>query len=252
MLARTARYMAHELEYDADQEEVLHFGLQLVTNMVVGLVIISFLGFLLGALETTLFAFLVAGVLKVFAGGTHASSTRNCAIISALYFAPAGWATARWGPGLSFLVTNLLFVVAVGAALWAILRYAPAEPAGKPLLSRAHRDRMRAASFATLAVLSIVIPTLSIAGWHALFLAGIAGLAWETLVLTPLGDRIVARLDRLLNLPRDKEVKREMKKWFLNILASGLFAAALANVSVTTVWNTYQPPLPHSLRKRSD
>lgn len=40
-----------------------------------------------------------------------------------------------------------------------------------------------------------------------------------------------------------------MKKWFLTLLASGLFAAALANVSVMSPGWAYQPPLPRSLRK---
>lgn len=40
-----------------------------------------------------------------------------------------------------------------------------------------------------------------------------------------------------------------MKKWFLTLLAGGLFAAALANVSVMSPLNFYQPPLPQFLRK---
>lgn len=40
-----------------------------------------------------------------------------------------------------------------------------------------------------------------------------------------------------------------MKKWFLSLLASGLFAAAFANVSVTSLGVAYQPSLPRSLRK---
>lgn len=40
-----------------------------------------------------------------------------------------------------------------------------------------------------------------------------------------------------------------MKKRLLGFLASGLFAAALANVSVTTPFNFYQPPLPRSLHR---
>lgn len=40
-----------------------------------------------------------------------------------------------------------------------------------------------------------------------------------------------------------------MKKWFLTLMASGLFTAALANVGITTNWGFHQPSLPKCLRK---
>lgn len=216
MLARTAQYIARELQYDADREEVLHFGLQLVANFVSGMIALAAVGYILGTLWTTLFAALVAGSLKIFAGGAHSSSSRNCVIIGTLYFGLTGWAAARGGPVLPLSVAGLLFAVTAGATLWAIWRYAPAEPPEKPLATRAQRDKMRAASFVSLSLLCAIILFLGFEGWRtplageamrAMFAAGIAGLAWQSFVLTPAGYRMAALWDEILSLPRVQEVK---------------------------------------------
>lgn len=215
MLEAAARYVARELGLDAEQEEVVLFGLRIVTNLLAGAAVVAALAFALGVLWTTLLAFLVAGSMRTFAGGAHSRSSRNCVLLGAAYLVPAGWAAGRFGPGLGWApaaaLGSALFLLTL-AALWA---YAPDEPPEKPLASVEHRRLMRRAAFLSLAVWLAVLGVFAYLGWgpaaagpgpwRALFLGGLAGWAWLALNLTPAGHRLAARVDGILGVP-GKEV----------------------------------------------
>lgn len=215
MLEAAARHIAGELGLGADQEEVILFGLRLVANLMAGLAVVAVLGFAVGAPWTTLLAFLVAGSMRIFAGGAHSRSSRNCVLVGAAYLVPAGWAAGRFGPGLGWppaAALGMALLLLTLAALWV---HAPDEPPEKPLASPEHRRAMRRAAFLSLAVWLMVLGVFADLGWgpaaadpgpwRALYLGGLAGWAWLALNLTPAGHRLAARVDGILGVP-GKEV----------------------------------------------
>ena len=209
MLAAVARYLARELDYGPEEEEVLLFGLRLLANQAAALALILSVGLLVGAPAPVLLAFLVAGSIKVFAGGAHARSSRNCLLLGAVAFGLFGWAAARLGPALGAAPAVALGLAAALAALRAVWVWAPQEAPGKPLASPEHRRAMRRASFAALAFWLTALAFLAAHGWgpvaagpgpwRALYLGGLAGLAWQALNLSPAGHRLVGVADRILS-----------------------------------------------------
>lgn len=218
MLEAAARYVAKELALDADQEEVVLFGLRLVANLVAGLFVVAAPALFLGTLWTTLCAWAVAVSMRIFAGGAHSRSSRNCVLVGAAYLVPAGWAAGRLGPALGAVPAaafGAAVLVLTLAALWA---YAPDEPPEKPLTSVEHRRLMRRAAFRSLAVWLGVLGLFAFLGWgpaaadpgpwRALYLGGLAGWAWLALNLTPAGHRLAARADDILGVPGREVCKR--------------------------------------------
>ncbi len=216
-----ARYFARELALDADQETVLLFGLRLTMNLIAGVAAVTVLGLVLGSIWTTLFAYTVSGSMKIFAGGAHSRSSRNCVLVGTLYFVSAGWCADRFGPSLGSMPAAAAGLLTFAFVLIALRAYAPVEPAEKPLASPEHRRAMRAAAFRSLWFWSGVIFILGSAGWghaaapgpwRALFLGGLAGWAWLALNLSPAGDRLAAMVDHVLCFPEGRCRHRDVEE----------------------------------------
>lgn len=211
MLAAFARRLARDLGCPPEEEEVLLFGLQVLVNQALGVAAAVIAGVAVGALGPVLCALAVAGSTRLFAGGAHAATSRDCLILSTAALALAGWAAARLAPLLDGGTAALLGAAGGAAALGAVAAWAPREAPGKPLFSPAHRRAMRRASFLAVAGWLAVLIWFAAQGWwspagpgpwRALYLGGLLGLAGQAFSLSPAAPRLVARAESILNTGR--------------------------------------------------
>lgn len=200
------KFLAARLDLSPDDEEVVLYGLEVVVYAPSNLVLVAAAGALLGAFWPTMMASLAAGTVKTWAGGAHASSLRNCSLITLVVFGGLGWLAARIGPALP---TGGLFVLLGGtlaATLAVILRWAPADTPNKPLTNPDHRRGLRRTAVATVALWGIALGALAAGAFglpadaaRAAVLGGTLGLAWQSLTIAPTGYRFLDVLDSGFN-----------------------------------------------------
>lgn len=200
VLAHVARSLARSQGLPLEQEEVLLFSLQLLSNQVLGLLAIALAGALAGVLGPTLMATLVAGSLKLFAGGPHMSTSLRCGVFSTVIAVAMGWLAARTAPAVTPGAAAALLAAALLAAAASFWRYTPADTPENPVTDPRRRRRLRRTAFTLLGLWGTgLLFWQGLHGTEALpfTLAGTLGLAWQSLSVTPAGYRLVAIGDGL-------------------------------------------------------
>ncbi len=201
-----SRYLARQLNLSPEEEEVVLYGLEVTANAVAGMLLLLAFGALLHAFWPTAVAALAALSLRTWSGGAHATTSRNCTLITAFTFGGLGWLVSRTAPVLTDGGVFVLVAAGLAAALAAIVRWAPAGVPEKPMTDPAHRRALRRNSLTTLSVWAAALGALAVGFTplpadtaRPLILAGTLGLAWQSLSITPVGYRFVAAWDGLLN-----------------------------------------------------
>jgi len=195
---KITRLIAGQISLDEDKQQEFHYGLQVFSLTVAGVLIVLVFSWLLHCLPESLTAMLTVALLRSFAGGAHCTSPVRCTIVTAFTFSLLGMAADRleaWQP------FNLTLFVLLNSflALTAVLLKAPVDSPAKPILTQQHRRFLRRLSFlivVALAVLQLIF--LTNAAPREIIIATGLGMLWEALILTGPGHGLMFVLDYLL------------------------------------------------------
>jgi len=196
-----AQRIARETGYN--DTGVIVFGLQSLAGLISNYVVLAILSFFLHVFPHAIIAALASSSLRVFSGGSHASSPLRCAIFGTVVFLMLGRIAVTLS---SFTSTSFFAALAIIIALLAtaaIFKYGYATTHKKPLNAYAHGRKLRIIAITVLLTLLAVILYLSyfhIQSLHCrVFMAStMAGIAWYTFCLTPLGHKVNDIADRQL------------------------------------------------------
>ncbi len=211
LVRQQAHKIALSLNYDAEQEAVMVYGLLAIAQIGITLLIVFLLGLILGVALEGLTVCLVGSILRRSSGGAHARSVGFCTTFSIVFCLGAGL-IAQW---LSIpnhpLVLLSMMVIVFAVSLYFIHRYVPVDSPNKPITSPAKIRRMRKGSYITLAAYGLVSACffyfgLVSAPLRSLGISLLIGLAWQTLTLTPIGAILLQKLNDLPKFAR-KESK---------------------------------------------
>lgn len=174
---------------------VIVFGLQSLASLIFNYVVLAVLSYFLQVFPHTIIAALASSSLRIFSGGSHASSSLRCTIFGTLVFLILG----RIAVTLAFFTSTAFFLslgisIAVLATA-AIFKYGYATTHKKPLNSYAHGIKLRTIAitvlFAWLAVILYLSYFYILSLQSRVFMASaLTGIAWHTFCLTPWGHKV--------------------------------------------------------------
>jgi len=198
-LKEFTNFISTETEKD---QEVLLFGLRLLLSYIIGFLLLTIISYLLGIHFYTLTAAVTASILRVFSGGTHASSQTRCCLLGIIIFIPMGFIAKLFSPGEQFLVLLVIGIIIYGLVI--INKYAPAATPGKPISSQIQRDVLRRNSFIVL-ILWGIICLMGLVFNDNLLLSALLfptalGMFWQLSSLTPFGYALIKNVDSCLNI----------------------------------------------------
>jgi len=203
-IRRFVRRMAVKMEFDAEREAVVAYGLIALVQITITLALVLAWGFLVEAPVEALIICLSVSLLRRFSGGAHAHDADFCTLLTTLYCT----LTAVLSRALIHFYHPYAMVTAVlvlyAAAFLTVYRYAPVDSPNKPIKSETKIRRMRKASFVTLAVYGFASVLFYILGFpyywfRAYGISLLFGVGWQAFTLTPLGAIL---LDKLNVLPK--------------------------------------------------
>ncbi len=181
---------------DKKQEEkaVLQYGLSALLSTIIGFVVIGVVSGLLGIFKLAMTATLVSGVIRLFAGGVHSSTYKQCVTTGGIVFTGLGLITQQLGSLLSNRGTILLvWLVFIGGGSL-IYRYAPAGVKEKPIKSKDKQRKLRVYSFIIFFIITTVaLMLLSFEVNKLIALAMLLGAIWELFTITPIAYRLFRR-----------------------------------------------------------
>ncbi|HOM02448.1 MAG TPA: accessory gene regulator AgrB [Acetivibrio sp.] len=135
-------------DVDNDKAEVINYGLYLWITDIIKLTLIFTIACLLGILRLTIVFLVCFGLLRVFAGGSHAKTFWGCLFTnSAITFGSVY---------LSLLLSSIkpiilaMFVMPFCAVI--LYLYAPADHENKPVVSKKQKKKLKIAAYIALVV----------------------------------------------------------------------------------------------------
>jgi accessory gene regulator B len=208
ILINIAGYLAKQSNLDSDQEEIVLYGLRLVYSAVGGVIIIFIVASLAGVLVYSLLVALTNAILRVRAGGAHASFPASCFLLGAGIFTIIGLGVEYTSTLFLDKYLMLIIVPSYFITRSVLIKYAPAETPEKPLgeerkkLLRIKTFNAHNLMFLILLVLSIYIffelPFSNYLTSNYLF-AALLGILWETFTVSPKGYQVIGYLDKIMS-----------------------------------------------------
>ena len=185
------------LELGAEKRRVISYGLSVLVSNLVGLIVVLFIAYLIGALIPTLAMVTALLLLRPNAGGAHCSSSFNCNLFGFIFIPLFGYGSA-WLVKCPPAVIYIYFLAAVLLVWGGILLNAPYFTQVKPRAeARRQRLKYRSLMIATLlSAISFGAVILRKDNWGV----GIAtGLLFQGIMLLPPGIKGTQLLDSLIN-----------------------------------------------------
>lgn len=203
MARKLAANVARSLDYDAEREAVIAYGLIGIMQIIITFVLVLFFGILVGAPAEALIVCSAVGLLRKYSGGAHAGSAELCNAISVVYSASAGFVAKKYlsavdNPFLMLALTVVIFSI----SYLIVYRYAPVDSPNKPIKTVKKKKRMRKGSFIILTVYFLLAFMLIFLGcdYEVFTSYGISllfGVIWQIFSLTFPGASLLHSLDLL-------------------------------------------------------
>lgn len=147
-------FVRNNLEKSEEEIEVIRYGMQVIFFNIFKVIILFFTAYLLGVFKYTLIAFVSFGLIRTFSSGVHANSGIKCIIGNYVLFLGNVFVS------LSFKLNKTSILILFLISLILIIRYAPADSAERPLVSKKLRKALKIKSCITaigLLIVSIVL-----------------------------------------------------------------------------------------------
>ena len=195
-----AGFIGTKVGLSPEDQEVVAYGLEVTFSLFISLILALVLGYLLGIVAETLMVALVWMVVRSLAGGAHCSTLWRCAAFSTLVMVFLGSAArlfSSFDPKLVIVIILLCgFIALTITFIWA-----PADNAKNRILSANRRRKFRDKALAVeIALIMFLLLACHFTGneYSSLLLAGGMAMLVETLTVLPVGYRVMAFLDKLL------------------------------------------------------
>ncbi len=173
--------------YSISEKEVMSYGLFYILSLLTSYSLILSVGFIFGVSKLAFTVAITISVFRNFSGGVHASSYRNCTILSILIAVFFGLVAKH----LVFYVEKILFFVIVifflvGALV--IYKYAPASVKEKNINNN---YRLKIYSYIIYFLINLIVLVFILTDQNLSYVvAGFLGVIWQLFTITPLAYKL--------------------------------------------------------------
>jgi accessory gene regulator B len=186
-------FLKNNTSVSKNQEQIIIFASQLIESTLISISFIVFVSLILHNIRETLLVLLAAASVRLVSGGAHCGSPIRCAIVGAIIFPLI--ATISTYTVTYFSLWILLFILSISMLL--IIRYAPAESPGKPLVNKDYMKNLFRLSIA----IGLLVSLISILFYKFDNIVSIClalGFLWQAFSISPIGYKSIASMDKTL------------------------------------------------------
>jgi accessory gene regulator B len=137
---KLANSLGTTLMTSAEQIEIYAYGLEIILGAVIKLVLILFLAFLLGTLDTTIILFVFFALFRCFGGGAHLSTYPRCLVFGVCLIVSLGYLAQT-----TISINTLIILSALSLALniFTCIKWVPAGTEKKYIIEPSLRLRQK-------------------------------------------------------------------------------------------------------------
>ena len=204
-----ALYLAKELDYNNRQINRLTYGLEIILGIIFKVIIFTVITLTLNLFNVALVIFMVTAIFRLLAGGVHCSAYHRCVIFSMTVILMLSYISRFLAMTFLSQYTLLLIVIAAGIiALLIAARWAPDPDEKAPIESNHKKQILRILTLISIIVWVICLTFLTVLKIiQPIYIwAASSALILQFFTLTPIGHRLVLKLDTLMSNALKKEV----------------------------------------------
>lgn len=193
-----AREIAKNTNYTSSDTEVMLYGLNVLINNLVGLLLILFFAYWTNLFYIAIAVLITTTPLRIFSGGAHASKVLHCWLIGTSLVLLICLAAEYFAPFFNY--HNLLLITTFISLCGFIIlsRYSPADVPNKPIKAQ-NKPRLKKLSYLVLATWTIILILMCCYQLFPryLILASALGLALQLYNVTPIAFKTVVVFENL-------------------------------------------------------
>ncbi|MGI5971870.1 MAG: accessory gene regulator ArgB-like protein [Oscillospiraceae bacterium] len=208
---KLASKISASLNYDAEKEAVIAYGLIAIIQIAVTVLMIFIIGLLLDVYVEALIVCFSASIMRKYSGGAHAGSAELCTSFSIFYCLLTALVSKRLlTPVYHLLPMAAAAILIFALSLIVVYKKAPVDSPNKPIRTEKKIKRMRKGSFIILALYLVLSAVFFILGFrHENFrsygISMLFGLGWQTFTLINPGALFIGTMNKIFI---KKEVRR--------------------------------------------
>ena len=176
-----------------NQEQIIVFASQLIESTLISIGFIIFVSLMLHNTRETLLVLLASGSVRLVSGGAHCGSAIRCAIVGATIF-PLIATVSNYI--VNYFSLWVVFCI-LSISMLLIVKYAPAESPGKPLVNKNYIKKMYRLSISIGSLVSL-LAILSFKYDRNVSVCLVLGFLWQTFSISPLGYKFISFMDEAL------------------------------------------------------
>ena len=195
---KLAAYLAQKTGLSHEKEAIITYAIEVLVINLANLCLTLALGYLLGVAYGTALCLLIVAIFRHSAGGVHSQSPWKCGLITVSVF-PILALTARKLAILSPIYTNTFSLTVMLVGIFVVIRLAPVESPGAPIISPIRRANLKILSL----LFMIIITIASILLWYNPWtyaaetqLCLTLSILWVSFILSPWGQRFMLFIDQ--------------------------------------------------------
>jgi accessory gene regulator B len=183
--------LAVTLGHNHTKRHIYYYSLQGLFGSLIKLALLALITNILGTFSSTLIVLGFYAMIRVPAGGYHASTFMGCTAISLPIFILSG-VIAKY---VSFSVPIFAIILIFLMCLFAVIKYAPADTIYKPITNPILIKKLKRASIIMASVWFISALIMAKYGLNTLLLSGCIGILIGTFIITPVGYKLNDLID---------------------------------------------------------
>ncbi|NLI14489.1 accessory gene regulator ArgB-like protein [Pelotomaculum propionicicum] len=195
--SKIATYIIKEAELGSGRTDSVRYGLEIILGAIIKGVVLLASAYFLGILPQVIIALTCGSLLRLVSGGAHCTSYLRCLSCGLVIYLCTGEIAKYLEKLLSLdllpaVLLPCYLIMALCTCLWA--------PAEVPYRTINYEERIPFRTL-TMVLLTVLLTAAFLSIGHirlSFIMAGILALLAQTLSFTPLGYKIIGKIDKLL------------------------------------------------------
>lgn len=193
-----------ELKLETNEGAIVHYGLFMIIQTSIALLVGIIFGTLAGVLVPSLIFSFAGVILRKYSGGAHAQTPEQCILVGTIVSVGGAWALSKINWNMYRLM--ILGIIVFATALYLIYKLAPVDSKSKPIKKLEKKQMLKKKSIFVLAIYLFIV-MIAFMGYKTssnkqllLYIGCIyGGIGWQVFTLTSWGHIAIAKVDDLFN-----------------------------------------------------
>jgi accessory gene regulator B len=175
------RYVKVNFNKNEEEIEIIKYGIQVILINFTKFIILFLTAYCFNIINYCLGAVLIFAILRTFAYGVHADSSLKCIIVNYMVF------FGNVGLSLNYLLNTKIVLILFIISFLLIYKYAPADTAERPLLSKKLRKSLKIKASIIVLFLALISILLDKSVYRNIIAYSVLE---ESLLITPIAYKI--------------------------------------------------------------